>query len=71
MKKSFITFWKDFWELQKATNELSKAFLNKHWKGFLVFEAATFATGCMLPCAIEKVKDFIETKKEKSEEEES
>lgn len=45
--------------------------MNKHWKGFLVFEAATFATGCMLPCAIEKVKDFIETKKEKSEEEES
>lgn len=45
--------------------------MKKHWKGFLVFEAATFATGCMLPCAIEKVKDFIETKKEKSEEEES
>lgn len=69
MKKSFITFitfWKDFWELQKATNELSKAFLNKHWKGFLVFEAATFATGCMLPCAIEKVKKILSKLRKKN-----
>lgn len=67
MKKSFITFWKDFGEVQKVANK----FLKKHWKGYLVFGAAAFATGYMIPTTIERVKDFIETKKEKSEEEES
>lgn len=67
MKKSFITFWKDMWESQKATNR----FLKKHWKGYLVFAATAFVTGCMMPSMIEKVQDFIETRKEKSEEKES
>ncbi len=67
MKKSFITFWKDLGEVQKVSN----AFLKKHWKGYLVFGAAAFATGYMVPSITKKVKDFIETRKEKSEEEES
>ena len=67
MKKSFITFWKDYWEVLRALNR----FMKKHWKGYLVFGAASFATAYMLPSMIVKVKDFIETKKEKSEEEES
>lgn len=71
MKKSFITFWKDFGKLQKATTALSNTFLKKHWKGYLVFAATAFVTGCMIPSMIEKVQDFIETKKEKTEEEES
>lgn len=67
MKKSFITFWKDMWEAQKVTN----ACMKKHWKGYLVFLTTCFITGCAIPVAVTKVSDFIETKKEKSEEEES
>ena len=67
MKKSVITFWKGSGEAQKATNK----FLKKHWKGYIVFEAVVFATGYVIPSIIGKVKDLIETKKEKSEEEES
>lgn len=55
------------WESQKETNR----FLKKHWKGYTVLVIVGSVIGCVLPCAIEKVKDFIETKKEKSEEEES
>lgn len=71
MKKSFITFWKDMWESQKETTALSNMFLKKHWKGYLVFAATAFATGCMIPSMTEKIQDFIETRKEKSEEKES
>lgn len=67
MKKSFITFWRDMWEAQKVTN----ACMKKHWKGYLVFLTTCFVTGCAIPVAVTKVKDFIETKKVKSEEEES
>lgn len=67
MKKTFIIFWKDMWELQKESN----IFLKKHWKGYTVLGIVMVTIGCALPCAIVKVKDFIETKKEKSEEEES
>lgn len=67
MKKTFVTFWKDMWESQKETNR----FLKKHWKGYTVLVIVGSVIGCVLPCAIVKVKDFIETKKEKSEEEES
>ena len=67
MKKSFITFWKDTWELQKASNRFTK----KHWKGYIVLSISGVAIGCMLRYTIEKVINFIETKKEKSEDEES
>lgn len=67
MKKSFITFWRDMWEAQKVTN----ACMKKHWKGYLVFLTACLITGCAIPVAVTKVSNFIETKKEKSEEEES
>lgn len=67
MKKSFITFCKDMWEAQKVTN----ACMKKHWKGYLVFSMTCFITGCAIPVAVTKVSDLIETKKEKSEEEES
>ena len=67
MKKSFITFWKDMWEAQKVTN----ACMKKHWKGCLVFLTTCFITGCAIQVAVTKVSDLIETKKEKSEEEES
>ena len=67
MKKSFITFWGDMWEAQKVTN----ACMKKHWKGYLVFLTTCFVTGCAIPVAVTKVSDLIETKKVKSEEEES
>lgn len=67
MREAFITFWKDMWESQKETNR----FLKKHWKGYTALVIVGFVIGCVLPCAIVKVKDFIETKEEKSEEEES
>lgn len=67
MKKSFIAFWKDMWEAQKVTN----ACMKKHWKGYLVFSTACFAIGCAIPGVVTRVCDLIETKKEKSEEEES
>jgi hypothetical protein len=67
MREAFITFWKDMWESQKETNR----FLKKHCISFPVLVIVGSVIGCVLPCAIVKVKDFIETKKEKSEEEES
>ena len=67
MREAFITFWKVMWESLKETNR----FLKKHWKGYTVLVIVGSVIGCVLPCAIVKVKDFIETKKEKSEEEES
>lgn len=67
MKKSFITFWKDMLEAQKVTN----ACIKKHWKGYVLLLTTCYSAGCVIPNIITKVIDLIETKKEKSEEEES
>ena len=45
--------------------------LKKHWKGYVLLLMTCYSAGCVIPIIITKVIDLIETKKEKSEEEES